>query len=384
MEERNFSSGLPLICLVVGIFGLFYFLIKAHFRLQLVSFPQEPQKISTPSPTISPIEEKISQMSLEEKIGALFIVGFNGERLNQETINFFQKHHFNAFLLLKKNIKNREQLTKLINSVNQLKIQSFPPIIAVDQEGGKVNRIDFEDIDKTSQAEIKTPERAYQVAKNRGEVLASLGINLNFSPVVEVASKSSYIRNRAFHLEDGQKIASLAAQIVKGYQDSGIVSVTKHFPGSLGRTTTDPHKELPVLDIAQDELEKDIFPFKELIENSDIKAIMITHILYSQIEEERPSSLSEKFISAILRGDLGFDGLVISDDLAMGAITEHYSIAQAAKEAFFAGADLILISGSSSDQQEAYEMILQVVKDGEILEERIDQSLRRVLSLEVR
>lgn len=383
MEERSFSSVLGLVALIVGIFGLFYFLIKAHFKLQLALFPQESQETPAPSPTISPIEEKISQMSPEEKIGSLFMVGFNGDKLDEETLEFFQKYHFRHFLLRGGDIENEAQLKRLTDSLKNIASSSgLPVLVAVDQEGGRVDRIDFADIDKTSQLEIKTEDQAYQVAKSRGEALAGLGVNLNFSPVVEIIrNKNAYIKNRAFRAENEQEIASLSAQFVKGYQENRVISVIKHFPGGLGRIPTNPHKDLPILEIDQKELEKDILAFKKLIEDSDIRTIMVTHILYPQIDDQKPSSLSKKFISGILRHDLGFDGVVISDDLAMKAITSQYSIAQAAKQAFLAGVDLILISGSSSDQQEAYETLLQAAETREISIEKMEESVKRILSI---
>lgn len=365
--------------LVVFAAGIVFSFVLKNRNQQIPSIYQTAQA----SPTPNPIEKTISQMSLEEKIGALFLIGFNGAKLDEETIRFFQKHHFNAFLLMKKNIVDQEQLIELTNFIIQLNLLPFPSIIAVDQEGGSVNRIEFEEIGKIdiSQRDIKTEEQAYRVAKKRGEVLASLGVNLNFSPVLEVVSnESSFIIDRAFQ-GDEQKVASLANQMVKGYHDSEIVSAIKHFPGGLGRTRTDPHKRLPVLEIGQDELAKDIFPFKELIKIDDVEAIMATHILYPQIDKKNPSSLSDEFISGILKHDFGFDGVVISDDLVMKAISSKFSIAQAAKLAFIAGIDLLVISSDSSDQQEAYKTLLQAVEDEEISVERVDESVKRILEL---
>lgn len=358
--------------LILVVFELVYFL-----NLKPFYYPQDLLIEFTPE---SYLDRKIHKLSLEEKVGLLFMVGFDEKELDEKTLAFFQKHNFNAFLLRERNIKDEKQLKQLINS---LKIGSLTSLIAVDQEGGKADRINFTNIDRTSQAKIKNQEQAYQIAKTRGEILASLAIDLNFSPVLEVVrNNSAYINRsgRAF-LGDEEQVFQLAKAMIRGYKERGVISVAKHFPGGLGRRVENPHQVLPVLDINKKEIEKDIYPFKKLIAEKKVRAIMVTHLLYPQIDQQYPSSLSSRFMIDILRKDLGFKGVIISDDLAMKAITNDYSIAQAAKQAFLAGADLILISSSPSDQQEAYNVILKAVQTGEISMTKVEWSLKRIIKL---
>ena len=258
-------------------------------------------------------------------------------------------------------------------------------LIAIDQEGGQVDRFKLENLDNTPQAQIKSLKQAYDIAKSRGEALKNLGINLNFSPVLEVVtSKMSYINlfSRAFLASGQEEVLEFGQAMITGYQDAGITAVPKHFPGGLGRVLQDPHQTLPIINISRKELDQDIYPYKKLIENKKLKAVMITHLKYPQIDPDLASSLSKTFITSILRADLGFQGVVITDDLKMKAITNNYSIPEAAKLAFQAGADLILISSNKQDQKQAYQALLQAVYTGEIPESRVDQSLLRILSLE--
>jgi len=335
------------------------------------------------------LERKLMKMPLEEKVGALFIIGFNGAKLDAETERFIKSHYFTHFLLLGKNIQDKSQLKSLTSSLckypaptsDHVKARSLQCLISIDQEGGRVNRINFGNIDNTAQSEIKTPQQAYEVAKNRGEILKSLGINLNFSPVAEVLrNENSFLsrQERAF-LGDEEKAFRLSQAMIKGYQDAGIISAAKHFPGGLGRQKSDPHQTLPVLNISQQELNQDLTPFKKLIQANQVKAIMTTHILYPQIDPENPVTTSEKFISSILRGDLGFKGAVITDDLIMKGINSQLAVEEAAKRAILAGYDLLIISGPAQTQDRVYQALLQAVRSGEISLRQVNESLKRIL-----
>ncbi len=330
-------------------------------------------------PAPDPVGERISKMSLEEKVGRLFVVGVLGEELGLKNEEFLKEHHFNAFLLGQGNIKNEGQVKELIASLE--KIATDSALIGVDQEGGEVSRIEFGGIDLRSQAKIRDSEEAYEVGRNRGKVLADLGVKIIFAPVIEVVwDNESYInrQERAF-LGDEKKVFELGEAMIEGYGNEGVICVGKHFPGGLGWVGVNPHESLPTLDISREELERDIWPFRKLIEGNKIKAIMMTHILYSQVDSKWPASLSEKIIGGILREELEFEGVVVTDDLAMKAVTENYSIDEAVREAFLAGADLMIITGGRANQSQAYEAIFKAVEDGEIAEERVDESVRRII-----
>jgi beta-N-acetylhexosaminidase len=332
-------------------------------------------------PTPDPVGQKIEKMSLEEKVGRLFVVGFVGESIGPKTEAFFREHYFANFLLGEGNIKNEEQARKLIGDLEAMATGSA--LIGVDQEGGKVSRIEFGGIDLTSQAKIKDENQALEIGKNRGKILADLGINLVFAPVMEVVrDENSYLGKleRAF-LGDEIDIFELGKAMIEGYRQEKVVCIGKHFPGGLGRGELDPHQILPTLKISEDELERDILPFKKLIEASSLEGVMMTHILYSKIDSEFPASLSAKIIGGILRGELKFEGIVLTDDLAMKGITSSYSLDEAAVKAFLAGADLLMITGGRENQDKAYKAILEAVNKGEVSLERVDESVGRILRI---
>ncbi len=331
------------------------------------------------------INKKIAAMSLEEKVGALLMVGFNGTSLSPETQEFIKAHHLRHFLLLGKNISGEEQLKQLTASLN-VKTRSLHSLIAVDQEGGQVERIKFGEIDNASQAEIMSVAQAFKVAQNRGKALVQLGINLNLSPVVEVIrDEQSYLAqlDRAFRPKAGgeDQVFLLSKAMIQGYQEAGLVTLAKHFPAGLGRQSADPHQTLPVLEIGYPELYQDLEPLAQLIRQGKVQIVMSTHIFYPQIDPDEPVTTSEKLISAILRADLGFKGVVISDDLVMRGISSAQTVEQAALKAFQAGHDLLLISGPQPIQERVYQVLFEAVKAGEISQLRLNTSLKRLFQL---
>lgn len=326
------------------------------------------------------MERAIQNMPLEQKVGRLFMVGIEGTVLDEATANFLLKNNFTNFLLLQRNIGNETQVKQLTADLCQGR--PLLCLVAVDQEGGNVSRINFGNIDITPQPEISNPDEARRVAANRAGILKNLGINVNLAPVLDMPySQFSYIgrTGRAFL---GKETGKLAVAMMEEYQKQGILSVVKHFPFGLGRVTVDPHQALPEVNINQKELLGDLEVLREIGEmrgNEGLKALLVTHLLYPQIDSQLPSSLSPVFITKILRQDKGFGGLVITDDLNMKAITNHWSIPEAAKLAIKAGADMVIISGNLLEQQQAYEAVLAAAKSGEISGDRINEAVGRIL-----
>jgi beta-N-acetylhexosaminidase len=281
-------------------------------------------------------------------------------------------------------LEEKLDLIFLFGAGDQLQTFKNTNLIAIDQEGGMVARIKAPEIDNTAQAEIESEEQAYQVAVNRAQILKDNGINTNFAPVIEVnREEDSYLANlqRAFP-GDEQNVYRLAKAMIKGYQENGILCVLKHFPGGLGRKSADPHQTLPVININQAQLEQDLIPFKQLIKTRKAKAIMTTHLLYPQIDSNNPVTTSNKFVSQILRDDLGFRGVIVSDDLTMKGISSNDTVEQVAISAIKAGHDMLIIVGPESLQQSSYQTLLQAVQAGEIDEVRINKSVKRILLLQ--
>ena len=328
-------------------------------------------------PSSDVLSERIVKMTLQEKIGCLVMSVPDGVELSQA----------GGYFLLSKNIDSPDQLKNLIATANGLREDL---LIAVDQEGGKVSRIPW--IDSTPQIEIANETEAYRIAKERGEELKKLGVNMNFAPVLDqVWLSNSFIgqQGRFFKGDVGPparldsarragEAGKLGAAMIRGYLDAGIIPVAKHFPGGLGRTSQDPHLVLPSISITREELDKDLEPFKKAIEAS-VPAIMATHLVYPNIDKV-PVSRSKKFLTDILRQELGFKGVIMVDDLSMGAVKNNYGVGEYAVQSILAGADLLLVA-SENDHLEILQSLKLAVERGELPEERIDQSLERRRSL---
>ena len=330
------------------------------------------------------VEKLISKMTLEEKIGQMFMIGYWGDSLTTNAKTLINENHIGGVILLKYNFGTEENIKNLINNLqaesgtNNLGIPLF---ISVDQEGGIVTKLKTENVKEyTAQKDIKTIEQAYEVGSTRAKELLSLGFNLNYSPVLDnVKSASSFLYDRVFHGSDKEVIA-WSESLMKGYNDSGLIAVPKHFPGHP-EGNIDSHKSLPVSHFDKKQLLKNVENFSNLIEKDQAQMIMMGHILYDKIDADLPTSISPIMINEILRNDLNYTGVVITDDMEMGALQSNYKNADLAVLAVKAGNDILMYVSTFSKQQEAYEAVLAAVQNGEISEERIDESLVRILNL---
>ena len=322
-------------------------------------------------------ETLLSQMTIEEKVGQMFLMGFWGTEPDYYITKMIKERHIGGVILFKYNVKDREQLIQLSENL-QLLSEKVPLFISIDQEGGVVSRLGTEIVSEiTAQSEIKTKRDAYNISKKRAKELKELGITMNFSPVLDnIQKEDSFLYDRVFRTD----LSLLGNKMVSGYTDGGVIAVPKHFPGHPDNLT-DSHEALPEVNISEAEFDEYASQFKEVLSNGDTQAIMVGHILFKQIDANNPSSLSSKIINEILREKYGFNGVVITDDMQMGALTESFSIAQAAVKAVTAGNDLLIYSGEPEQQAEAYNAILDAVKKGKISEQRINESVLRILTL---
>ncbi len=322
-------------------------------------------------------ETLLSQMTLEEKVGQMFLMGFWGTEPDYYITKMIKERHIGGVILFKYNAKDKEQLIQLSESL-QLLSEKVPLFISIDQEGGIVSRLGTDIVSEIiPQSEIKTEKEAYNISKKRAKELKDLGISMNFSPVLDnIQKEDSFLYDRSFRTD----ISSLGSKMISGYTDGEVIAVPKHFPGHPDNLT-DSHEALPEVNISQTEFDEYASQFKEIVLNEDTQAIMVGHILFKQIDAKNPSSLSSKIINEILRKEYGFNGVVITDDMQMGALTESYTISEAALKAVTAGNDILIYSGEPEQQAQAYNTILNAVKNGEIAEERINESVLRILTL---
>jgi hypothetical protein len=261
----------------------------------------------------------------------------------------------------------------LVTGPESLAKISSDQLVFVDQEGGEVSRL--AESPNPSQAAIIDENEAFRVAKARGTMLLRHQIDVNLAPVLEIAySPQSFIarEGRSFGADKG-RVVSLGQAMIKGFSEAGIKTVAKHFPGSLGRTTVDPHQALPVINISAEELEMDWAPFAEVDPQPD--GILVTHLLYPQIDPKFPSSLSPIFINAILRQRLDFRGLVILDDLDMKAISKSYSQSEAVKLGLLAGAEMFIIQ---NPKEGLVEEIASLAQNDEILAGLVNRAWGKV------
>lgn len=328
------------------------------------------------------LEESIlKQMSIEEKVGQLFIFGFDGIVLDTETRNFLTNSKIGGVLLLGKNIHNEEQLRQLIQDIQST--NNIGLFISLDQEGGIVSRIRWNDTLTTSQADIDSEEKAYSVAKARGEILKEIGVNMNLAPVVEyITNKDSFMYDRVYR-GSKEEVYMKGISAIRGYSDSGIISVMKHYPGHSD-TSPDSHYNLPLVNISNEQWNEYIKPFSEILRRSNIDGIMVGHIKFPNIDQF-PSTISDEIINKRLIRDLGYKGLIISDDMEMDALENIDTYTSIAKQALLAGNDILIYSKYNSVhptmQKDIYDYIVQEVSNGNM---NIDEKVLKILRIKIK
>ena len=335
--------------------------------------------------TIDIIKEEIESMTLDEKIGQIITVGIDGYTINDKTKELIVDKKVGGIILFKDNINDSNQLLQLINNIKDINSKNkIPLFISIDEEGGRVSRLPKE-IKKLPSNEvignINDKELAYDIGKTIGYSLKSFGFNMDFTPVLDINSnsKNTVIGDRSFS-SNKNIVANLGVSEINGFKSRNIISVAKHFPGH-GDTDIDSHYKLPIINKTLDELkEVEFVPFKNAIEEN-VPSIMVSHILLPEIDDINPASMSKTIITDILRKNLKFDGLIVTDDMTMGAITNNFDISEACIKSINAGADLLLICHGYETEVDVINNIKDAVDKGIISIDRINESVYRILSL---
>ncbi|MDP3996238.1 MAG: glycoside hydrolase family 3 N-terminal domain-containing protein [bacterium] len=330
------------------------------------------------------VSEIVSTLSLEEKIGQMFFLGIWSKDGNDKLVQLVDEGRVGGVLIMGPNVGTYDETKELISRIHDAgkKLSGLPVFVAVDQEGGIVSRLRFEGFELTAQSDIKSETQAKEVAMERARDLTGLGINLNFSPVVEhISDADSFLYKRTFRASK-EETGRFSSAMVEGYQKEGIVAVPKHFPGHKD-DSVDSHKLLPVAQIRQEDFLDYLEPFLRVLEENDVSMMMTAHVLFPLVDGEFPATLSEKIINEILRNEIGYDGVVITDDMEMKAIQDGFGLENSALSAIKAGNDILLYVSVPERQERVFNAVLEAVKSGDISESRIDESVKRIVKLKL-
>ncbi|MBE3574877.1 MAG: beta-N-acetylhexosaminidase [Firmicutes bacterium] len=337
------------------------------------------------------VEAILQRLSLREKVGQVVAAGFPGLDIPPEFTRLLQEGNLGGVILFSRNIQDPEQTAALTNALQRRALESssgLPLLISTDQEGGVVSRLWHGATrfpGNMALGAVRDPQLAHAVGRAMGEELRAVGINFDLAPVLDVNNNPAnpVIGVRSFG-EDPQVVAQLGAALAQGLQEAGVAACGKHFPGH-GDTAVDSHLDLPVIPHSRQRLDAvELVPFRAAIA-AGIWSIMTAHVIFPAVEhEQRPATISAAVLQGLLRQELGFQGLIVTDCLEMNAIARSVGTAQGAVEAIRAGADQVLISHTLALQEEALHALLAAVDSGALPLQRLDDAVRHVLALKAR
>ncbi len=325
--------------------------------------------------------------SLDEMVGQMFAVGFEGQTAPAYLLDWLARGRVGTVILFARNVESPQRLAALTKSLHDA--AKYPLLIGIDQEGGTVARLrdgftESPGAMALASAASDQEARTERVSRMLAKEMRAVGINWDYAPAVDIAytSNNPSVGTRSFGV-DPESVASLAAAAVKGFEAGGVATSAKHFPG-LGKTTVDTHVALPTLDTPLAQLlMHDLLPFRAAID-AGVSSIMTTHTIYATLDAALPVTLSPVVIRRLLRGELGFDGVVTTDCMEMKAIADHYGAGQSARLAVEADVDIVLFSHTPAMQAEAYDAVLAAVRDGRIPQARIEAAVARIGALKAR
>lgn len=324
---------------------------------------------------------------MTDKLGQLFIIGISGPELTPEETDFIVKNNIGGVILFDRNLKNPEQIHKLCSNIQNLRHKQsskLPLFISIDMEGGRVLRLKAPFTKWPPLAKVGALDStsvAFRFAQAMGLELKSVGINLDFAPCVDIFTnpKNAVIGDRALGT-DPEHVSKLASALVRGYIKSDIIPCAKHFPGH-GNTLVDSHHELPVEDADMERLQNvELVPFKKAL-RARLDLLMTAHIRFPKVDPEWPVTLSEKFLKDLLRKELRYKNLIISDDLDMKALANHYPKAEIPVRALQAGCDILLYCNDPSSPPVGLEAVRKALADKKLSSADLEESYKRVMKL---
>lgn len=340
--------------------------------------------------------DSLHSLPLEQQIGQFFYIGLPGTDLDDETRALISEINPGGIIIFGRNVAAPDQLRNLIDGVREM--LAVEPLVGIDQEGGLVDRL----------RKILTPMPAARMIRQHGdlaaaralgrisgEVLRMLGFNMNFAPVMSIMTDerdllSNGLYSRSFGRSPGE-VLGYTTVYLRGLQETGLIGCLKHFPG-IGAGEVDSHEQMPLVHLSHDDLiAQDLAPYIELFGRRDdrVRCVMVSHGGFPNIDIRQevtggllePASLSHNIVTKLLRQELGYQHLVVTDDLEMGAISRHCSIEEAVIRAFVAGEDMLLICAHPEVIRKGYQSLLQAARAGQLPRDRIRGSLRRIAAL---
>ena len=330
------------------------------------------------------VDKLVANMSDADKVGQLLMIGIHGKTLNDDARFMLNEYRVGGIILFDRNMESKDQVKSLITDINKTgKSAGLTPLfIGIDQEGGAVARMEDQLIKVPPAEELgKEPiEQAVSLAKQSGTELKDLGFNINFAPVADLG----LTYGRSFSTNPDE-VVRYASAVGKAYDEAGLWYSYKHFPG-IGKTDVDLHADTSVVPVSKETLlNEDTKVFVDLIKQSkpNTYAIMVSHAMYPQIDPDHPSSLSKAIITDWLRKDMGYNGVVVTDDMDMGALAKHYTFGDMAVQSILAGSDILLVCHEYEHMQEAYNGLMKAIKEGRISKDRLDESVKRILLMKM-
>ena len=329
---------------------------------------------------------EVSDWPAHRLAGQRMMVGFDGTGLDATLAEIIENRQVGGIILFSRNILDPDQLRRLCGAVQDCarKAGGPPLFVAVDQEGGSVARLKAPFTEFPGPAEMGSKEQVKRFARVTAKELGAVGINMNMAPVLDLlpADIPSVMAGRSFGADPG-RVCTMGTAVIRHLQRRRIMAVAKHFPG-IGRTTDDSHIDMPRLEVDLAQMHaSDLIPFRAAI-GADVSAVMLAHIFYPSIDPRWPASLSPAIACDLLRKEMNFDGVVITDDLDMGAIKRHFPIETVVEQILAADIDIALICHAGPDIARAHDIMTAGFRSSAALRSRAVASVRRILQLKSR
>ena len=325
------------------------------------------------------VDAMVASMTLKEKIGQMVMIGIHGTDVTEDSLFMLHQYHIGGIILFDRNMESKEQVRLLNQHLQERAEEKLPLFIGVDEEGGAVARMKDALPPPPAAQEIGgtgNPDNAREWAAKTADSLKAIGFNLNFAPVADLGMA----RGRSYS-SDAAVVTDFVKSAADGYEQENLIYCLKHFPG-LGKSETDTHQDTAIVSASLSEMwEEDLLPFRTVIAEKDPANyfVMVSHATYPMLEEDCPASVSPAIQTDLLRQKLRYDGVIITDDIAMGAVSKYFTPAELAVKAVKAGTDIVLSCHEYQNSTDVYLRLLEAVEKKEISEERINESARRIV-----